>query len=202
MNTLPPFPKDLIGYLYESALKPAISDLLNTVVRPMMNLIVQDAIRTLVQTLSGFFVGMLISLGNVIIESFKWGGEWIAYMLESAFDELIDSLNQIPGVNISKTTPAKPSPIGQRISGAISGGFSTGQVLGREIAKKPGPRPRGRRCSRWWRGRCNSHQAENSAPWVPHSETRAARGTRSPASAGKLLQLEDHRRRPLEQERH
>jgi hypothetical protein len=113
LNALPVFLRDLIGYLIETALRPALRIILVNDIRPAVGLIVKDAIRALVEGLTTVFVGFLAGLGTVIIETLKWGGDWIAYAI-------VKVLNKLPGVDIDY---AEPQPLGERLRQGLKEAF-------------------------------------------------------------------------------
>jgi hypothetical protein len=134
LNALPDFLQKLIGYLIETALRPALRIILENDIRPAVGLIVKDAIRALVEGLTTVFVGFLTGLGTVIIETLKWGAAWIGYAIANV-------LNYLPGVDIDTE---EPKPLGDRLSQGLKEAFANSRELGRILAQALlGPAPTG-----------------------------------------------------------
>jgi hypothetical protein len=130
LNALPDFLQKLIGYLIETALRPALRIILENDIRPAVGLIVKDAIRALVEGLTTVFTG----LGTVIIETLKWGAAWIGYAIANV-------LNYLPGVDIDTE---EPKPLGDRLSQGLKEAFANSRELGRILAQALlGPAPTG-----------------------------------------------------------
>ncbi|MGH8066025.1 MAG: hypothetical protein ACRERE_12505 [Candidatus Entotheonellia bacterium] len=134
LNALPVFLRDLIGYLIETALRPALRLIIENDIRPAVGLMVKDAIRALVEGLTTVFVGFLAGLGTVILETLAWGADWIAYAI-------VKALNVLPFVDIDV---AAPRPLGDRLSQGIKEAFAGSRELGRVLAEALlGPAPTG-----------------------------------------------------------
>jgi hypothetical protein len=134
LNVLPEFLQKLIGYLIETALRPALRIIIENDIRPAVGLIVKDAIRALVEALTTVFVGFLTGLGTVIIETLKWGAAWIGHAIASV-------LNYLPGVDIDTE---EPKPLGDRLSQGLKEAFANSRELGRILAQALlGPAPTG-----------------------------------------------------------
>jgi hypothetical protein len=133
VNRLPNFFRDMILYLNESALRPALRSLIENEVRPGVHNIVCDAVRSLVESLTTVFSGLLLALGSIITESFTWAGQWIAYSIAT-------ELNKLPFVDIEVR---RPEPLGQRIGQQVLRSFREAREFGPMVAQELlGPAPR------------------------------------------------------------
>ena len=137
LNALPVFLRDLIGYLIETALRPALRLIIENDIRPAVGLMVKDAIHALVEGLTTVFVGFLAGLGTVILETLAWGADWIAYAI-------VKALNVLPFVDFVDIDVAAPRPLGDRLSQGIKEAFAGSRELGRVLAEALlGPAPTG-----------------------------------------------------------
>ncbi|MHB1241941.1 MAG: hypothetical protein ACYC1P_00830 [Gaiellaceae bacterium] len=101
-----------------------ITYVLDSIVRPFVDTLVTDMLRSLVAALTGMFLGALAALGEVLIA----GGVWIAGQIERV---LIQFWNMLPG-----TTPvAVPSVASPDFGAVASRGYRGGMEAGRLIAE-------------------------------------------------------------------
>jgi hypothetical protein len=133
LNRLPGFLGELLAYLLETRVRPALQVILNVDVREA----IRGYLRDVVQALVGVFAGGAAAMGNVIIESFRWAGDWIAYAIGSV-------LNELPFVELDVR---RPQPLGDRIFEAVGRSFREAGQVGEYIAEQILP-PRARRVPR------------------------------------------------------
>jgi hypothetical protein len=135
LNALPVFLRDLIGFIIETALRPALRIIIQNDIRPAVDLIVNDVIRALFVALYRWVIGFLAALGGVIVESGKWVAEWIGYAI-------VKALNVLPFVDIDVS---EPEALGDRISRGWEAAFAGAEKYGRILAEALlGPAPTGR----------------------------------------------------------
>lgn len=147
----------------------ALESVLQTVGRAAVNDLVRDAVRSAVDSLVAVFSGFLIALGNVILVTGGWLGEWIAYSIGQFFE--------------SSLKP--PASLGPQVSQAAAEGFKTGREFGSLVAQEIlGPAaPSGRESSEAGAAKPRWPRILLKGPDVPKLELPALPTSASPKRA-------------------
>ena len=125
INALSNFVIDLVSYLIDVVIRPALSNLIRDIARTLTEIVV-----------SGLF-GSILAMKEVLVATLTWGGQFFRFMILSA-------LASIPGIGSHVTVPPAPGPLD--IEPALRAGAARGAVLGRAFASSlvlPAPTPAG-----------------------------------------------------------
>lgn len=125
INALANFVIDLVTYLIDVVIRPALSNL------------VRDLARTLTEIVVSGLFGSILAMKEVLVATLTWGGQFLRFAILSA-------LASIPGLGSAITVPAPPPALD--IEPALRAGAARGAVLGRAFASSlilPAPAPPG-----------------------------------------------------------
>ncbi len=113
-----------------------VTYLIDSIIRPAIDQMVRDAIRSAVAALSGMLFGVILAFGNVVKAAFDWGAAQLYRMLIQAFNVFA---GVIPGVS---TMAVPPAPAAPDWAAQVHAGTAAGRLLGRAVAEELlGPAP-------------------------------------------------------------
>jgi len=115
-------------------LSSLITHLLDNIVRPFVATLVNDALRTIVGTLTGVLLGALAALGEVLIA----GGSWIAGQIERV---LIQFWNMLPGTTPVPVPSVATPDFAALASRGYRGGLEAGRLIGEALIPPAPTRP-------------------------------------------------------------
>jgi len=108
-----------------------VTYLIDSILRPAVDAMVRDALRSAVASLAGALFAAVIAAGDIIAAA-------IAYAAQLAWRGLIDLLNRLPGVSI----PVPAAPTAPSWGAIARSGFAAGRTLGSDLAEALfGPAP-------------------------------------------------------------
>jgi hypothetical protein len=131
VNSLPPFLRDLIIFVMETAVRPSLRNLLELDVRPWINRVVDDLLFKLVERLTTVLFGALTALGRVLIEVVTFAADWIRYAI-------VGAINELPGIDIDNP---RPEGLGDRLSRGVRESFEASRFVARELTEQLFGRP-------------------------------------------------------------
>lgn len=109
-----------------------VTYLVDSIIRPAVDAMVRDALRSAVASIAGAIFAAVIAAGSIISAA-------ITYAAQVAWRGLIELLNRLPGVSI----PVPGAPATPDWATIARGGFAAGRTLGTDLAEALfGPAPR------------------------------------------------------------
>jgi hypothetical protein len=109
-----------------------VTYLIDSIIRPAVDVMVRDAVRSAIAALAGALFAALAAAGNILIAA----GTYVGQLLYRA---MVQALNYLPGVSIG----VPPSPTTPDWMALARTGFAEGRWLGNELAEALlGPAPR------------------------------------------------------------